>query len=220
MLTADTTVTWSLRRDSNARPSPYRGDALSAGATKARAWRPGLEPGSSRVKAERVCRFLYRPSRAPGRNRTGCLPGTSWPLCQVSYKGIVSQARFERALPTSSSWCLLPLGYEDMEPLPRLERGASDLRGRRSGQMSYRGTTWGTWARTRNLLIQSQARCRLRHSPSVRTERFESSDDQVGRLGSRHARTVRHLGLEPRTSGLRVRHSAIELAAPGASPGN
>jgi hypothetical protein len=31
---------------------------------------------------------------------------------------------------------------------------------------------------------------------------------------------VRHLGLEPRTSGLRVRHSAIELAAHGASPGN
>ena len=28
MLTADTTVTWSPRRDSNARPSPYRREAL------------------------------------------------------------------------------------------------------------------------------------------------------------------------------------------------
>lgn len=35
VLTADTMVTWSLRSDSNGRPSPYRGDALTARATKA-----------------------------------------------------------------------------------------------------------------------------------------------------------------------------------------
>jgi hypothetical protein len=122
VLTADTTVTWSLRRHSNARLSPYRGDALAAGATKARAGRPGLDLDALGSNPERVCRFPYRPSRVPGRNRTGCLPGTSWLICQVSYKGIVSAAQFEGALPTSSRWCLLPLGYEDIEPLPRLER--------------------------------------------------------------------------------------------------
>ena len=36
--------------------------------------------------------------------------------CLLSYRGEVSPARLERALPTSSRWCLLPLGYEDMEP--------------------------------------------------------------------------------------------------------
>jgi hypothetical protein len=46
MLTADTTVTWSLRRDSNAGPPPYQGGALTAGATKASAGRTGLEPVS------------------------------------------------------------------------------------------------------------------------------------------------------------------------------
>jgi hypothetical protein len=73
------------------------------------------------------------------------------------------------------------LVYEDVEPLPRLERGASDLRGRRSGQVSYRGLSWGTWARTRNLLGQDQARCPIAPFPikyagrdlNPQTARFE-----------------------------------------------
>ena len=48
---------------------------------RARTWK------RRRVKACRVCQFPHHPSRALGRNRTGCLPVTSWPLCQVSYKG-------------------------------------------------------------------------------------------------------------------------------------
>jgi hypothetical protein len=60
----------------------------------------------SRVKASRPA-ISRVPIRAAGRNRTGCLPGTSWPLSQMSYKGIVSPVRFERTLPTASGWCLL-----------------------------------------------------------------------------------------------------------------
>ena len=47
-------------------------------------------------------------------------------------QSVVSPAGFEPALPTSSRWCLLPLGYEDAEPRHRIERWASELRGRRS----------------------------------------------------------------------------------------
>lgn len=38
-------------------------------------------------------------------------------------EGMVSPGGFEPPLPTPSTSCLLPLGYEDMEPLPRIERG-------------------------------------------------------------------------------------------------
>jgi hypothetical protein len=54
----------------------------------------------------------------------------------VSYEGIVSSVRFERTLSRLSTWCLLPLGYEDSEPppgadpgLPPYEGGAAAVRG-------------------------------------------------------------------------------------------
>lgn len=115
----------------------------------------------------------------------------------------VSPARFERALPTSSTSCLLPLGYEDPRAASRCRTGPSAVRRRsrkpcaaaRGGgdeptsppleDRSYTATPpgrpssarwsspyvpartttsdpsrWGTWARTRNLVIQSHARCR------------------------------------------------------------
>src|SRR6266566_7188988 len=66
VLTADTAVTWSLRSDSNGRPSPYRGDALTARATKARAGRAGLEPESSHgSRPRRPCRQRLRPPEPP-----------------------------------------------------------------------------------------------------------------------------------------------------------
>ena len=58
----------------------------------------------------------------------------SGPLFQVSDKGIVSPVRFERTLPTPSRWCLLPLGYEDMEPPGGLEPPAFPLREGRSAR--------------------------------------------------------------------------------------
>src|SRR5262249_50304599 len=58
----------------------------------------------------------------------------------VGPRGSVSPARFERALATSSRWCLLPLGYEDMEPPPGAdpghppyEGGAAAVRGGKAG---------------------------------------------------------------------------------------
>lgn len=52
--------------------------------------------------------------------------------------------RFERILPSLSCWCLLPLGYEDMEPLDGLEPPTCRVRNGCSGQVSYRGMDLGT----------------------------------------------------------------------------
>jgi hypothetical protein len=46
----------------------------------------------------------------------------------------VSSVRFERTLPRYSGACLLPLGYEDMEPPGGLEPPTCVLRGRRSAR--------------------------------------------------------------------------------------
>ena len=53
------------------RLQPYQGRVLAVTTKQARAGRPGLEPGSSRVKAERVCQFPYRPMEPP----PGATPG-------------------------------------------------------------------------------------------------------------------------------------------------
>ncbi len=82
VLTADTTVTWSLRRDSNARPSPYRGDALSAGATKAWAGEARFGRASQVPKTWGNAGLPHSPSRAACRSRTRCLGDTGsalWP---------------------------------------------------------------------------------------------------------------------------------------------
>ena len=41
----------------------------------------------------------------------------------VGPRGEVSSARLERALPATSTPCLLRLGYEDMEPIPGADPG-------------------------------------------------------------------------------------------------
>jgi hypothetical protein len=151
VLTADTAVTWSLRSDSNGRPSPYRGDALTARATKARAGRAGLEPASSHgsTPADRATGH-----RGPRSVSNRCLTLTRRPLCLLSYRGEVSSARFERALPTSSRWCLLPLGYEDVEPPPGVdpghppyEGGAAAVRGGKAGHPGFEPGNSGFRAR-------------------------------------------------------------------------
>lgn len=77
-------------------------------------------------------------------------PGMSWSLHRVpppasrTYKvrplvgarGVVSSARFERALPAASGRCLLPLGYEDMEPPPGADPGHPPYEG---GAAAVRG---------------------------------------------------------------------------------
>ncbi len=108
---------------------------------------PGVEPGdysiprrSGRRSEGRELAGLDSNQRrrtvqsrsAPADRATGHQspsPGSNWAGCpykgppDAGPKGAVSPARFERALPTSSRWCLLPLGYEDMEPPPGADPG-------------------------------------------------------------------------------------------------
>ena len=89
----------------------------------------------------KVARYQLRHvrMRAPGRHRT-CGPLlTRQPLCQLSYGGAVSSARFERTLASISGWCLCRLGYEDSGPQRGVEPRASRLRGGRSCRLSYSG---------------------------------------------------------------------------------
>jgi hypothetical protein len=93
------------------------------------------------------------PLRAPNRLRTDDLRITGALLYQLSYRGLVSSTGFEPARPTVSGWCLLPLGYEDMEPLAGLTRRPS-LYESDALPLSYRGTASGagfepTFTRTR-----------------------------------------------------------------------
>ena len=212
---------------------------------RARTWK------RRRVKACRVCQFPYHPSRALGRNRTGCLPVTSWPLCQVSYKGtgVPGAIRTRGLLLTeetlyplelrrrelgkrdsdahlkASRACGMPvtpfpigaacrsrtrclggtssalspdeltrhgyarresdphqlgsrpspstcLRHERLEPLDGLEPHAFPVRKGRSGQVSYRGMSWGTRARTWTLLLQGQACCLVTPFPiKIREDR-------------------------------------------------
>jgi hypothetical protein len=132
MLTADTTVTWSLLGESN---SDY-------GLTKAacsplplsRHELAGLEsnqrPRTVQCRSAPADRATGQWSPRSVSNR--CLTLTRRPLCLLSYRGEVSSARFERALPTSSKWCLLPLGYEDVEPRTGIEPMTCAIRVRRS----------------------------------------------------------------------------------------
>jgi hypothetical protein len=113
-----------------------------------RAGRPGLEPGISRVKAERVCLIPLPPTGAPGRIRTGNLRLTGPLRFQLRHGGVVPSARLERA----------PTQALDLGPLPfgLRGRGASDwprtscLRFTRATlcRMSYRGMGWGRRSRT------------------------------------------------------------------------
>lgn len=88
-----------------------------------------------------------------------------------------------------------------MEPLARLERATSNLRGWRSGQMSYRGKAAGQGLEPR--YPASEAGVLPLDDPAlVRAERFELSRAEahqglgLARLPFRHAR-VRRQGLEP-----------------------
>jgi hypothetical protein len=182
--------------------------------------------------------------RALGRSRTGCLPDTSWPLCQVSYKGEKASAQamaVHSASPRtgacadascprrdSNAHCRSPrdrdsyrLVYEDMEPPPGVEPGLRPYGGRaaavRGGMAGHPGLEPG------NSGVRARRVCQI---PPMATGAEDATRAHKPRgLGSRgmpipSSRMVRHLGLEPRTRALRGRYSAIELAAHGAVPGS
>lgn len=121
--------------------------------TRARTWK------RRRVKACRVCQFPHHSSRAPDRLRTDALTLTRRPLCLLSYGGAARSAGVELASAWLSTKPVYLLRHERMEPLDGLEPPAFPVRRGRSGQVSYRGMSWGTRARTWTLLLQGQACC-------------------------------------------------------------
>lgn len=143
---------------------------------------PGVEPGDVSIPRTRGRRSEGRElaglesnqrprtvqSRgAPADRATGHQspsPGSNWAGCpyrgppDAGPKGIVSPAGFGPALPTSSRWCLLPLGYED-GAATRCRAGPPALRG--PGRSRARRRSSRSRARTSNLLAQNQVLCQI-----------------------------------------------------------
>ena len=153
MLTADTTVTQSLFGESN---SDYR-------LTKAACWPLPL----NRHELGAQVSNLEVPGSKPGGSADSPTahqsPRPVPPRASRSYKerpvvgpgGSVSPARFERALPTSSRWCLLPLGYEDREPPPGADPGHPPYEGGAAAVRGGKATGAGiepAWPRFRALM--------------------------------------------------------------------
>jgi hypothetical protein len=130
-------------------------------------------------------------------------------------RGIVSPVRLERTLPAFLGRCLLPLGYEDMEPppgadpgLPPYEGGAAAVRGGEAGHPGLEPGNSGFRARRVCRIPLMAIECGRRESNAQAT-RFEL----VRYASSRHSRMVRREGIEPPTVGLRIHSSTAELAA-------
>ena len=111
----------------------------------------------------------------------------------------VSSARFERALPTSLRWCLLPLGDEDLEPppgadpgRPPYEGGAAAVRGGKAGHPGFEPGNSGSRARRVCHIPPMAIGCGRRESNA------QAARSELARYtSSLHSRMVRHQGLEP-----------------------
>jgi hypothetical protein len=164
-------------------------------APRSRTWKtPGPKPGGSASSPT----AHQSPRRVP-------------PSASRSYKdrpvvgprGMVSSARFERALPTSSTSCLLPLGYEDKRAATRCRPGPSAVRRRSRSRARRRG--FRGWTRTSEGRVQSPAgdasappgtecgRC----DSNAQAARFELARSS----GCLHSRMVRRQSLELRSPG-------------------
>src|SRR5579859_924832 len=158
---------------------PYRGGVLPLPLNRRVAGRPGFEPEISRVKAERVCRFPHRPSRAPTR----CYPGLA--VLTRNVWTLVPGARVPGAIRTRTADLLgivTPAAWSTRtrEPPPGVEpgrplyEGGAASRARRRG---YRG-----WNRTSVLLFQRQGGMPATHPVmvrKVRKVRFERTYREV-----------------------------------------
>ena len=223
MLTANTRVTWSLRRDSNARPSPYRGDALSTGATKARAGEARFWDAHLRLQRPAGCR-LPIPSGAACRSRTCCLGGTGSALSpdeltRHAYPAPDSNRHYRppqrRASCHWASWAWslwtasnrLPSPYEGDALPDELQRHGSGSWGRTN---IARFRAWNPAIERSRIKC---GRCDL-NAHAARSELARSA-------GCLHSRMVRRQGLEPRLRHrLRACRFTIELAARRAVPGS
>lgn len=136
--------------------------------------------------------------------------------------GDVSPARFERALPTSSRWCLLPLGYEDMESPPGAdpghppyEGGAAAVRGGKAGHPGFEPGNSGS--RARRVYRFPQWPSGAEGASRTRKPRGLSSRGIPVPFTPAWCATR---DLNPDRHRLRACRSAIELAAPGADGGS
>jgi hypothetical protein len=94
---------------------------------------PGVEPGALSLPRTCACR---RGGRWAGGTATAerCpLPRHLKPGPSRCPESVLSEG-FEPPRPSTSGWCLLPLGYESAEPLTGLEPVAFHLRGGRSSR--------------------------------------------------------------------------------------
>ena len=139
-----------------------------------------------------------QPATGPRSVSNRCLTLTRRPLCLLSYRGEVSSARFQRALPTSSRWCLLPLGYEDMEPPPGADPGHPPYEGGAAAVRGGKATGAGiepAWPRFRALMGCQQP---TRYQCGRRESNAQAARFELARYASSlHSRMVRHQGLEP-----------------------
>jgi hypothetical protein len=200
VLTADTTVTWSLRSDSNGRPSPYRGDALTSRATKARAGQAGIEPASSYGSTPQR---PYRQSNWPPEPPIGFEPMSD------AYKASALPAELQgRSVLGAIRTCTTHLlkvvpptvGLRGRGAATRCRPGSPALRGR--GRSRARRQSWPSWLRTRKLRVQGPAGLPI--PPMAigcgrRESNAQAARSELARYtSSLHSRVVRHLGLEPR----------------------
>jgi hypothetical protein len=124
----------------------------------------------------------------------------------VSYEGIVSSVRFERTLPSSSCWCLLPLGYEDSGAAVRCRSGPPALRRRgrsRARRRGFRGWTRTSDGRGQGPAGDPNAPPGTGAGGEIRTL-TQPGLSRPGIPVPCHARIVRRQGLEPCLPGLRV----------------
>jgi hypothetical protein len=112
--------------------SPYRGladaDPQGTGHQARIGWAPRTRTGKLSVqgRAGLPDSPIAHWSRRPVPIRTARFTGAGPQPCAAAR---VSPVRFERTLPPASGACLLPLGYEDVEPIPGVEPGRPPYEG-------------------------------------------------------------------------------------------
>ena len=133
-------------------------------------WGSAIRTRISRLQGPAGLPVTPSPSRAACRSRTRCLGGTSSALSpdELTRHGYARRESDPHQLGSrpSPSTCLR---HERLEPLDGLEPPAFPVRRGRSGQVSYRGISWGTRARTWTLLLQGQACCLVTPFPIKNT---------------------------------------------------
>ena len=197
MLTADTTVTWSLLGESN---SDY-------GLTKAacsplplsRHELAGLESNRRR----RTVQSRSAPAdRATGQWSPRRVPPSASGFTKVrpvlGPRGPVCQAGFEPATSRPSTWRLCLLGYKHMEPPPGADPGHPPYEGGAAAVRGGKATGAGiepAWPRFRALMGCQQP---TRYQCGRRESNAQAARFEIARYtSSLHSRMVRHQGLEP-----------------------